>query len=351
MSFSRIFIGPPDEISSASQQTPLLGIDSLNDVLYTNVGNGWNPVSSGGGGGDGTVTSVSSGNLSSLFTSSVSNASTTPSITYASVPQAANTVFGNFTSGTTSPSFSSTPTFSAANLTNFPTFNQDTTGNAATATVAESSVTAENLSGEPALPNGTTATTQATGDSSNNIATTSFVNASILEGSFFSTVGGTITGTTTINPASNIALQIEGSSTTPITILNSAMATNGFNAIVLGKSTATNGSASIIFENNATAANVLLELAIAGGSAVTIGNTGNFTVPAIRRGTFVATAGGTVTVVNTHVSAGSDITITLKTVGGTVSTAPVINTLTAGTGFTVICGAADTSVYQYTVWN
>jgi hypothetical protein len=350
VSFSRIFSGPPEEISSASQQTPLLGIDSLNDVLYTNVGNGWNPVS-GGSGGSGTVTSVSSGNLSSLFTSSVATASTTPAITYASIPQAANTVFGNFTSGTTSPSFSSTPTFSAANLTNFPTLNQDTTGNAATSTLATSAVTAENLSGTPALPNGTTATTQATSDSSNNIATTSFVSASILEGSFFSTVGGTITGTTTINPASNIALQIEGSSTTPLTILNSAMATNGFNAIVLGKSTATNGSASIIFENNATAANVLLELAIAGGAAVTIGNTGNFTVPAARRGTFVATAGGTVTVANTHVAVGSDITITLETVGGTISTAPVINTLTAGTGFTVTCGAADTSTYRYTVWN
>jgi hypothetical protein len=350
VSFSRIFSGPPEEISSASQQTPLLGIDSVNDVLYTNVGNGWNPVS-GGSGGSGTVTSVSSGNLSSLFTSSVATSSTTPAIAYTSIPQAANTVFGNFTSGITSPSFSSTPTFSAANLTNFPTFNQDTTGNSATSTLATSAVTAENLSGTPALPNGTTAVTQATSDSSNNIATTSFVNASISAGSFFSSAGGTITGTTTISPTANIALQIEGSSTTPLTILNSAMATNGFNAIVLGKSTAANGSASIVFENNATAANVLLELSIASGFAVTIGNTGNFTVSTIRRGTFAATAGGTVTVANTHVSAGSDITITLKTVGGTVSTAPVINTLTAGTGFTVICGAADTSVYQYTVWN
>jgi len=47
---------------------------------------------------------------------------------------AANSVFGNFTGSTAAPGFAAAPTFSAANLTNFPTFNQSTTGNAATAT-------------------------------------------------------------------------------------------------------------------------------------------------------------------------------------------------------------------------
>jgi hypothetical protein len=57
------------------------------------------------------------------------------------------------------------PAVSAANLTNFPTFNQNTTG------------TAANLSGTPALPNGTTATTQAPGDNSTKLATTAYSDA------------------------------------------------------------------------------------------------------------------------------------------------------------------------------
>lgn len=55
------------------------------------------------------------------------------------------------------------PTGSAAALTGFPTFNQNTTG------------TAAGLSGTPALPNGTTATTQANSDGSTKVATTAFV--------------------------------------------------------------------------------------------------------------------------------------------------------------------------------
>lgn len=56
-----------------------------------------------------------------------------------------------------------------------------------------------------------------------------------------------------------------------------------------------------------------------------------------------------VTVANTNVTANSIITFTLKTVGGTVGSAPVIATITAGTGFTVKGSASDTSVYNYSV--
>jgi len=80
---------------------------------------------------------------------------------------AAHTVFGNFTASTAAPGFTAAPTFSAANLTNFPTFNQNTTG------------TAANLSGTPALPSGTAGTTQTTGDNTTELATDAFVNASI----------------------------------------------------------------------------------------------------------------------------------------------------------------------------
>ena len=71
-------------------------------------------------------------------------------------------------------------------------------------------------------------------------------------------------------------------------------------------------------------------------------------------GTFTAlTGGGTgnaVTVANTAVTATSQINITLKTVGGTVSpNGPWINTITPGTGFTVVNTVNDTSVYNYSI--
>ncbi len=57
-----------------------------------------------------------------------------------------------------------------------------------------------------------------------------------------------------------------------------------------------------------------------------------------------------VTVTDARVTAGSNITLTLKTVGGTVSpNAPAIITITPQTGFTVAGTALDTSVYNYEI--
>ena len=67
-------------------------------------------------------------------------------------------------------------------------------------------------------------------------------------------------------------------------------------------------------------------------------------------GTFTAlTGGGPVTVADTNVTANSVIIITLKTVGGTVGSPPIIKTISAGTGFTVNNTASDTSVYNYRI--
>ncbi len=60
-----------------------------------------------GGGGSGTVTSVASGNLSPLLTTSVANPNTTAAISYALSTAAANTVFANCTGGTLAPSYCS----------------------------------------------------------------------------------------------------------------------------------------------------------------------------------------------------------------------------------------------------
>jgi len=57
-----------------------------------------------------------------------------------------------------------------------------------------------------------------------------------------------------------------------------------------------------------------------------------------------------VTVANAAITANSVIAVTLKTVGGTVGAAPVVDTITAGTGFTIKGTASDTSVYNYRVF-
>jgi hypothetical protein len=72
---------------------------------------------------------------------------------------------------------------------------------------------------------------------------------------------------------------------------------------------------------------------------------------AARKGTFTCTAGGTISIANTNETATSDVVISLNIAGGTISTPPAMKTVTAGTGFTVLCGAADTSTYNYDILN
>lgn len=55
--------------------------------------------------GGGTVSNVSSGNLSPLFTVGIANPTTTPAFTFTLTNAAANTYFGNATGGATSPSY------------------------------------------------------------------------------------------------------------------------------------------------------------------------------------------------------------------------------------------------------
>jgi uncharacterized cupin superfamily protein len=81
-------------------------------------------ISSGGGGGSGTVTNFSvSGSpcLSPLFTCSVATPTTTPVLSFSLSTAAQNSVFaGPASGGAGLPSFQTAPTISAANMTNFP---------------------------------------------------------------------------------------------------------------------------------------------------------------------------------------------------------------------------------------
>ena len=78
---------------------------------------------------------------------------------------------------------------------------------------------------------------------------------------------------------------------------------------------------------------------------------GNGSVPTqqlgLGYGTFTANGTSPVTVVDPYITATSLIIVALLTVGGTVGAIPVAQTKTAGTGFTILGTASDTSVYAY----
>lgn len=59
----------------------------------------------GAGGGSGTVTSFSAGTLSPLFTTSVATSTVTPALSFTLSTAVANTLFGNCTGSTATPSF------------------------------------------------------------------------------------------------------------------------------------------------------------------------------------------------------------------------------------------------------
>ena len=66
-------------------------------------------------------------------------------------------------------------------------------------------------------------------------------------------------------------------------------------------------------------------------------------------GTFVCNGATPVTVVEPNLTANSMISISLRTVGGTVGAIPVPQTVTPGTGFTIAGTASDTSTYNYQI--
>jgi hypothetical protein len=66
-------------------------------------------IASTGGGGSGTVTSFSAGNLSPVFTTSVATATTTPALTFALTNAGGGTVFGNSATSSGAPAYTATP--------------------------------------------------------------------------------------------------------------------------------------------------------------------------------------------------------------------------------------------------
>lgn len=128
--------GAPGSISASGPGS--VYADLTNSIYYvcfsmvtcTGVGTGnWEAA------GKGSVTDVTSGNLSPLFTVSIANGTTTPAFTFGQVSQLSNLFYAS-PDGTTG-----NPAFRAIQVDDVPTLNQNTTGNAATATALQNTPT------------------------------------------------------------------------------------------------------------------------------------------------------------------------------------------------------------------
>jgi hypothetical protein len=129
--------------------------------------------------------------------------------------------------------------------------------------------------------------------------------------------------------------------------------------LFLGKALSNNNA--VVFQFNpvggAGSATNTLSIGLYGSAfPASLDGSGNFQAvtlkpAAVRKSTFVCTAGGTIAVANVNESSTSDVLISLNTKGGTITAAPFMVSVTPGTGFSVQCGAGDTSTYNYDILN
>lgn len=172
--------------------------------------------------------------------------------------------------------------------------------------------------------------------------------------------GGVLTGGTNVLTGNNQFQYNTGTSAGLVELTNSSNANytsiymDGGNTNIDAKSN-TGGE---VITTGSSSGNIAIWRATTGGPAEVAMSTGgnltlagSLTVATARKGTFTCTAGGTITIANTNELNTSDVVISLNTAGGTISTPPAMKTVTAGTGFTVLCGAADTSTYNYDILN
>src|ERR1700733_7734989 len=79
--------------------TFFLAVNQANGNLYDCFGGAWNLIGPSGGGGGGTVTSFSAGDLSPLFTTTVATPTSTPALSFTLSNAAQNSVFAGPPSG------------------------------------------------------------------------------------------------------------------------------------------------------------------------------------------------------------------------------------------------------------
>ncbi len=149
-----------------------------------------------------------------------------------------------------------------------------------------------------------------------------------------------------------------GTSTTACTTCTSSIflgadahgsAANTANEIVIGKGAAGLGANQTVIGNSSTTTTTLGGGALVVPTSISYGTT--ISGPAGRKGTFVCTGGGSITVSNANMAATSNVIISMNAQGGTITTPPAFKSVSASTNFIVLCGTTDTSTYNYIILN
>jgi hypothetical protein len=151
--------------------------------------------------GGGTVTTFSAGNLSPLFTTSVATATSTPALTFSLTNAGAGTVFGNNTSSSGAPAYTSAPVLGVDNTTGGTL--QLATSSAAAHTILASGATTSYTFTTP-VTGGTNNFLLAT----NGSGTTSWTGSPTIAGTNFTGTGASFTAGTATNMAGGAAGEI-----------------------------------------------------------------------------------------------------------------------------------------------
>lgn len=235
----------------------------------------------GGGTGGGSVNIFSSGNLSPLFTTSVATPTTTPALSFVLSNAAANTIFGNATSGSAAPSFGQLVTGQITN-------------SAVTLAKIQNAVSSSKLIGSGATGSGTAYSeiTLGTGLS--------------MSGTTLNSTGGGVTqltGPVTAGPGSGVlATAISNSA---VTLANIANATA--NSVLLGAGTTGSGSpyTQISLGTGLSMSGTTLNVSTGSGNVTGTGTTG--TIPVFTG---------------------------ISSIGNSIMTQPDVNTIALGSGNT-----------------
>lgn len=205
-------------------------------------------------GGTGTVTSFSAGNLSPLFTSSVATSTTTPALTFSLTNATGGTVFGNNTSSSAAPAYTSVPVLGIAGTTK--------------GTIGFAGNTSGVVTIQPAAAAGTwTFTLPTTGGTNNYVLTTNG--------------GGTTTWTDVTTIATGTVTSVGLTMPSAFTVTNSPVTTSG-TLTVTGAGTTSQyirGDGSLATFSSAAAGSISLTTTGSSGASTYNSSTGVLNVP------------------------------------------------------------------------